>query len=143
MRANRDSVAAVVAAVAVVAVVVLGFVKTRGPSAQRLYRTDQKRIQNLSQLANELNVQYNRRDKQLPETLDDAQKTKYLDPVTGQPPVYTPKPPNKYTLCATFSTDSTKEESDPSFHFWTHSAGSKCFELNAAEPVPQAPYFYY
>lgn len=143
MRANRDSLAAVLAGVAVLAVVILAFVKTRGPSAQRLFRTDQKRIQNLSQLANEVNAQYNRREKQLPETLDDSQKTKYADPVTGQPPAYTPKPPNQYTLCATFSTDSTKDESDPSFHFWTHSPGPKCFELNAGEPVPQAPYFYY
>lgn len=49
MRVNRESMAATLAIMAFVAVVTLGFWKTRGPSAQRLIRTDEKRIRNISQ----------------------------------------------------------------------------------------------
>jgi hypothetical protein len=143
MRVNRDSIAAILAIAAFVIVVSLGFWKTHGPSAQRLIRGDEKRVQNLSQLANEINNQSNQHDKQLPERLSDAQKTKYADPVTGKPPEYTTKPPSSYMLCTTFATDSPKEELKGTFGFWTHPAGSKCFEFHAGDPVPQAPYLFY
>lgn len=143
MRVNRDSIAAALA-IAVFAIVVgLGFWKTRGPSTQRLVRADEKRVQNLSQLANEINVHYQQQNKQLPERLSDAQKTKFADPVTRKPLEYTAKPTSSYTLCATFATASPKEELKGNFEFWTHPAGAKCFEFKAAEQSPQAPYFYY
>jgi len=142
MRVNRDFAAALLAAVAVVLVVVLGFMRIHGPSVQRLVRTDQKRIQNLNQLANEINSQYNQHGKELPLDLNDSQKSKYADPVSRRAPVYTPLPSGSYTLCATFSTDNTKEERDTTFAFWAHPAGSKCFQLSAADPVPVSPYFY-
>jgi hypothetical protein len=143
MLGNRDSIAAVMATAAFLLVVILGFWKIHGPGTQRLVRTDEKRIQNVSQLANEINLLYNQHNKQLPEKLSDSQKTKFADPVTKQPLDYSPKPPSGYTICTTFSTASPKEELDGSYSFWTHPAGPKCFELNASEPVPQAPYFYY
>ena len=143
MRVNRDSIAAILAIAAFVIVVSLGFWKTHGPSAQRLIRADEKRVQNLSQLANEINNQCNQHDKQLPERLSDAQKTKYADPVTGKPLEYATKPPSSYMLCTTFATGSPKEELKGTFDFWTHPAGSKCFESPAGDPVPQAPYFFY
>ncbi len=143
MRVSRDSLAAMLATAACVIVLTLGFWKTRGPSAQRLVRADEKRVQQLSQLADEINQEYKQHDKQLPEKLSDIQKTKYADPFNGKPPEYRAKPPNAYTLCTTFSTGSPKEETDGNFTFWIHAAGSKCFEFDAAEQVPQAPYFYY
>jgi len=143
MRVDRNSIAAILATAAFVIVVSLGFWKTRGPSAQRLVRADEKRVQNLSQLANEINNYYHQHDKQLPEKLSDAQKTKFADPVTGQPLEYSAKPSKDYTLCTTFATDSPKEEGTGNFDFWIHAAGSKCFEFHAGEQIPQAPYFYY
>jgi hypothetical protein len=65
------------------------------------------------------------------------------DPVTTKPLEYTAKPSSAYTLCTTFATDSPKEERNGNFDFWIHRAGTKCFQFDAAEPVPQAPYFYY
>ena len=135
--------AAILATAAFVIVVSLGFWKTRGPSAQRLARADEKRVQNVSQLANEINNQYREHDKQLPERLSDAQKTKYADPITAKPLEYNSKPPSGYTLCTTFAADSPNEQGNRNFDFWTHPAGSKCFEFDAAEQVPQAPYFYF
>jgi hypothetical protein len=141
MRFNRDSIAALVATTAVVLVVGLGFWKTRGPSTQRLVRMDDKRIQNVSQLANEINQRY-QHDKQLPEKLSDFQKTRYADPITGKPPDYTAKPPTDYTLCTEFVTDGSKEGLIGVLGFWNHSKGPKCYEFHAADPVPPAPYYY-
>ena len=143
MRVNRDSIAAILATAAVAIVIILGFWKTHGPSTQRLLRADEKRVQNLHQLAEEINYQFKQHEKQLPEKLNDTQITKYADPVTGKPPVYTAKPPGNFALCSTFAAASSKEEGNGNFDFWTHAAGSKCFEFTAGEQVPQAPYFYY
>lgn len=141
MRFNRDSIAALVASAAVVLVVALGFWKTRGPSTQRLVRIDEKRIQNVSQLANEINQRY-QHDKQLPEKLGDFQKTRYADPITGKTPEYAVKSAADYTLCTEFVTDGSKEGLNGVLVFWNHSKGPKCFEFHATEPVPPAPYFY-
>jgi hypothetical protein len=143
MRVNRDSLAALLATTAFLLVVALGFWKTRGPSAQRLLRTDEKRIQNLSQLANEINEHYRQHDKQLPEKLSDFQKTRYADAMTRKPPEYTSKPPSDYVLCTEFVTDGSKEELIGILAFWNHPTGRKCFEFHATEPVPPAPYFYH
>jgi len=144
MRLSRDSIAAIVATAAFLLVVSLGFWRTRGPSSQRLFRADEKRVQNLYQLANEINRQYKERNQQLPEGLSDLQKTRFADPITRKPPVYSPKPPSSYTLCATFAVNSPKNDSNETFVFWTHPAGAKCFEFDAkGQMVPQAPYSYY
>jgi hypothetical protein len=145
MRINRDTLAVFLSTLAVVVVVSLGFWKTRGPSTQRLIRADEKRISSLVQLANEINEHYKSHDKQLPDSLSDSQKAKYVDPFTGQPVVYNPKPPNRYSLCATFSSSGPKDDRNRDFAFWSHPAGSKCFEFSAQEPTPAAPavYLYY
>lgn len=143
MRLSRDSLAMILATAAVVLVVALGFWKTRGPSTQRLIRADEKRIQSLSQLANEINAQYKSHDKQLPDSLSDMQRTKYVDPITAQPFVYNPKPPNRYSLCATFAASGPKDDRNRDFSFWSHPAGLKCFEFSTDDAIPQAPHFYY
>ncbi|HTZ47560.1 MAG TPA: hypothetical protein VMH20_08215 [Verrucomicrobiae bacterium] len=142
MRLSRDAVAVLLSTVAVVVVVTLGFWKTRGPSTQRLIRADEKRLQILHQLANEMNDHYKIHDKQLPDSLSDMQKAKYVDPITAQPFAYTPKPPNRYSLCATFATSGPKEDRNRDYTFWSHPAGLKCFEFNADEAVPGAPYLF-
>jgi hypothetical protein len=143
MRINRDSLAALLATAAFLTVVALGFWKTHGPSTQRLVRADEKRVRNMSQLANEINGQYRQHDKQLPERLNDSQKTRYADPVTGKPLEYSSSTPRDFVLCGTFSTSSPREQSSGMFAFWTHPSGPKCFEFSAGEVIPQAPYSYY
>jgi hypothetical protein len=143
MRANRDTLAAILAAAAVILVVVLGFWKVHGPSAQRLVRADERRLQNLSQLANEINAAYRQHDKQLPAELTELQKKRFADPITGKPPQYSAKSASVYSLCATFTVEGPKEDYSGNVSFWSHPAGTKCFELDAAEQVPPAPYFYY
>jgi hypothetical protein len=141
MPVKRDTLAALLATVAVVLVVILGFWKIHGPSTQRLFRADEKRVQNLSQLANQINNQY-RGSKELPSALSDYQKRQFADPISAQPPQYSPKPPSRYQLCATFAAASPKPEPTDDFAFWVHSSGAKCFEFDAAAAVPAAPYYY-
>lgn len=143
MRLGRDSFAALLATIVVVIVVALGFRQTRGPNTQRLLRTDAKRAQNLSQLANQVNNHYRQNGNQLPVALTDFQNKQFADPITGKPPEYKATSSNSYTLCTTFSANSPQDERSGDFLFWTHSAGHQCFEFNAAENVPPAPFFYH
>lgn len=143
MRTNRDTVAAILATAAVILVVVLGFWKVHGPSAQRLVRADEKRVQNLNQLAIEINNTYSLRGKQLPAVLTELQKRRFADPITKQPPLYTAKSGSFYALCATFTASGPEEDYAANFAFWNHPAGNKCFDLDATEQVPPAPYNYY
>ena len=143
MRANRDAVAALLATAAFVVVVSLGFWKTRGPSTQRLVRWDEKRVHNLSQLAGEIIQDYRTHDMQLPTALSSVQKGRYLDPATGRPPDYRVEPPSHFFLCTTFATEGPRESPSGNYLFWAHSGGRKCFEFDATEPVPPAPFPYY
>jgi hypothetical protein len=144
MRLTRDSLAAILATTAFAVVVVLGFYKTRGPSTQRLLRYDQKRIGNISALANEIHTQFHVSEKHPPAELTEVQKKKYQDPATNQPLEYSAKPPTQFTICTAFALPTQNdEEQKVEFAFWTHSAGHKCFEFDAAGQIPQAPYNYY
>jgi len=143
MRINRDRAAAIIATAAVTLVVVLGFWNVHGPSTQRLVRADEKQLQNLTTLANEINNTYRQHDKQLPTELTKLQKKRFADPITKQPPLYAPKSASVYSLCATFNAQGPKEDGSGNFAFWTHPAGSKCFDFDATEQVPQAPYYYF
>jgi len=141
MHISRDTLAAILATIVVILVVALGFWKVHGPSAQRLVRADEKRLQNLDQLANEINTAYRQHGSQLPSELTDLQKKRFADPLTGKAPQYTGKSANVYSLCATFAADGPNDYPG-NFSFWKHPAGTKCFDLDAAEQVPPAPSFY-
>jgi hypothetical protein len=95
----------------------------------------------MNQLANEFNREYGQHIKQLPDGLNDLQKTNYADPITKTPIEYSPETPTRYEPCTIFSTDSPNERLNGAFSFWAHTAGHKCFEFDAAEQVPQAPYY--
>ena len=142
MRLSRDSNAAALASAAFVLVVVLGFYKTRGPSEQRLLRADQKRIQNVQQLANQINMEYQRHIKQLPSELTSVQKSSFKDPLTGKALEYATKSATRYAICTTFSRAVPKDDENSAFAFWDHAAGYKCFEFDASEQVPNVPYYY-
>jgi len=144
MRFTRDSVAALLASVAILAVVVLGFYKTRGPSTQRLLRSDRKRVAMINQLANEIRMQFTNNHLLLPANLTAIQRMKYKDPATNQPLEYSPISPTRYSICTTFvlPTQGT-EEQKVEFAFWTHPAGHKCFDFDTTAPIPPVPYTYF
>jgi hypothetical protein len=136
MRVNRDSIAAIDSGFCNRSEP--GFWKTHGPSAQRLIRADVVLVALVVDLVRKL------LSSALPSQATARKiERRHAGPVTGKPPDYITKPPSSYMLCTTFATDSPKEELKGTFDFWTHPAGSKCFEFHAGDPVPQAPYFFY
>jgi hypothetical protein len=144
MKATRDSAAAILASLAILAVVVLGFYKTRGPSTQRLLRSDRKRISMIDHLANEIRIQVTDAKLPLPPSLTEVQRREYVDPATGQPLEYSATSPTRYSICATFVLPTQGDEQQKlEFAFWTHPAGRKCFDFDTHAPIPNVPYTYF
>ena len=143
MKLTRDTAAALIAVVAICIVVGLGFWKTRGPGSQRLIRADEKRIQAIGQLANQINNYYGQHNKQLPAALSEDQKLAFKDPLTGGAPEYAPSTASKFALCQDFSAPSPEDYKNAPYDFWQHPAGHKCFEFEAGGEIRQVPYFYY
>jgi hypothetical protein len=144
MRLTRDSAAALLASAAVIAVIIAGFYRTHGPSMQRLLRSDQKRVDLVGQLANEIRIQYNNAHQKLPAELTALQSVKYKDPVTGHPLEYSVKSETQYTICTTLDLPTPKDdEQKVEYAFWKHSAGHACFDFDTNAPSPPVPYTYY
>jgi hypothetical protein len=139
---TRDARVAVIASIAVVAVIVLGFAVIGSPGTQRLIRSDERTVRSLAELAQKIQEKWRASDSELPATLDRFSEKEKQDPLTHKPFVYHPKSKSAYELCATFLTDNRHLEPGEFDESWRHPKGDFCFSLDAAQPVPQAPYYY-
>jgi hypothetical protein len=145
---NRDTRAAIAATIAVVIVIILGFRVLGGPGRQRLVQSDHRTIRALAELAQQIKQSWDsssNRDtlgKVLPANLDKFPASAKQDPLTHKPFTYRPKSNNEYELCATFALDSREAQDQNPDEHWAHPKGDYCFHLDAAQPVPQAPYYY-
>ncbi len=131
MPQRRDWLLGAGAAAVVVAVLAFGFHVLGPPENQRTIGADERRVQDLRTIAQQI---YGRHT--LPPTLAELRLAHQLeDPVTHSPYEYHAKSGTGYELCATFATNST--ESDTEYPrpntFWNHSKGRQCFELDAAQ----------
>lgn len=165
---KKTAVFLTISAIVVIAVLIFGFLKIGSPAHQRDLASDNRRVNDLSSLAQEIyNVvnpplRHNQTStivRALPETLDELPQiyTKNpRDPVTGEPYEYRPLEGNKYELCATFATEAVEEKNTDYYGpriFKTHPAGRHCFTLDASkqpyettapyqsEPVPAKPIY--
>ncbi len=148
-------VAVVVAAVATV--VGIGLYLSGTPSQARALRADQQRVNQLQQISGAVENYYVTKSV-LPTTLDDLKNQhgyfeSLADPVTHEVYAYRVASSTEYELCATFQTDSTKDntmQASPAYpvpvgfgigNTWQHAVGKKCFELNvnASLVKPQPP----
>ncbi|HXW57017.1 MAG TPA: DUF5671 domain-containing protein [Candidatus Cybelea sp.] len=141
-RLGLDRSMAVVSALLVVSTVILGFRDIGAPRRQRLLRADQRRIEDLHQLASRLKLRWSSAHN-LPQRLDELAGGSLADPLTQRPYDYHPKQASQYELCANFSADSRREARGGNRSTWSHPAGLYCFELNAAfetdNPPPYLP----
>ena len=133
----------------VIAGIGAGFGVLGSPSQQRRVSLDAERIQDLNNIASQLQFQAQGSGKtksNLPEQLPEALKFD-RDPVTGEPYEYRRIDEGTYELCATFVTDSRKYAEGQSWldAQWQHPEGRYCFEIDASsaspivKPLPPVP----
>jgi hypothetical protein len=139
---NRNSFAAIAATLAVIVVVGLGFHFLGGPGTQRQVRADDARVRALAGLAQQVKESWHHSSQALPANLDHFPEPAKKDALTGKLFEYRPKSGSQYELCATFVTDNRDRDTPGSSDQWIHPRGDYCFQLDAAEPVPNAPYYY-
>lgn len=139
---NRNAWAAIIATVAVVLVLCFGFRFLGSPAQQRLVRADARDVQALAAVAQQISFVWNQSEKTLPANLDRITAVTKKSFLTGEPFVYHAKPNGAYELCATFATDNRQVPDANTADPWLHPKGDYCFQLDASQPVPAAPYYY-
>jgi hypothetical protein len=124
---------AVVLTLVVATAVVTGIVIIGSPMEERTRRLDTRRVQDLQQISQAVQV-YHGRHQRTPASLDELSKEPGLamvprDPMTGQPYRYLSVDAERYELCGTFDRDSDARTAS----FWSHGAGTQCFTLNVKQ----------
>ena len=126
-------VIAVVAAAAIIGVILLD-----SPAQERLRRLDERRVDELHQLAYGVDI-YWTREGHLPASLAELSEEERIvrdlaDPATGQPYEYRVLGDKTFELCAVFTRDSgTDGRNFPDRSFWLHGPGRQCFQLKAQD----------
>lgn len=129
-----------VAVIVVLGSVIWGFSVLGSPRTQRLYKYDNQKVNDLSNINNEISNYYSTKGV-LPENLTQL-STGYAFPVlqdmqTQKPYEYEKTGNLTYKLCAEFNFESTKEKNGSisypmygrdGFVYWNHQAGRHCFE---------------
>jgi hypothetical protein len=141
---NRNLVAGIAATIVVVAVVILGFQALGGPGTQRLVESDLRVVRALYNLATRINFKWVASNRVLPADLASFPRMEKQNPVSRTDISYRRKSDGQYELCASFAADSRSlqapDSNDPS-NFWSHLKGDYCFQFDASQQVPRAPYY--
>lgn len=124
---------AVAASVVVVAAIVAAIAVMGSPSRQRLMRLDERRVDALGNIANQLDAWRNEHGR-LPGSLAELAAAPGVrvpqDPASGRPYGYEVLGATEYRLCAQFDTD-TAAGTDPQPWLraaWAHGTGRQCFK---------------
>lgn len=115
-----------------------GFALIGSPGHQRDLRIDERRLSDLRDLEEIVRAQYRQTGK-LPESLREwlsqpGRDAPVSDPLTHQPYEYAVLAPDRFRLCATFSTDSAakrhgRRQAPPwAASEWAHGVGRTCFD---------------
>jgi hypothetical protein len=122
------------AAAAIAAGLILGFFDIGSPVHQRAIAGDERRVEDLREIASSMNGRWSESSPKsafvLPRRIDDlgpAQAAR-RDPSTARPYEYRPLSGTRYVLCAVFEA-AGESARDPG---WEHSPGRVCFQRDAA-----------
>lgn len=131
------SIIAICLAVVVIAMVIVGVSLLDSPAQERLRRLDERRVDDLRELSNELDF-YWTREGTLPGSLEELANepgvfVELFDPETGQPYEYRIVGYNTYELCAVFALDTAEEQDRFYKDVWSHGPGRQCFQLEAQD----------
>ena len=123
-----------------IAAVVGGLLLLGSPTEERMYRLDNRRVNDLKRISRGIDA-YWTQYKRLPVSLDELLQQplpnlnlstmSFRDPTTEQLYVYHTVGENTYELCAIFQRDSARKSQEQNRDFWSHGAGRQCFELVA------------
>jgi hypothetical protein len=113
------------------AAVAAGLVLVGSPAEARLQRLDDRRVDDLTGLANAIDLAWTRTGR-LPGSLDEAAAgVPPHDPDSAEPYAYREIGRGTYELCATFARPSEATPATNTRPFWTHTAGRQCFTIDA------------
>jgi len=138
---RHNRIFAGLATAAVAAGLGLGLTLTGLPARQPALARDERRLQDLAMITQEVAERWNQKDPSSPYVLpasiaDIAQGTPLAahisDPVTGQRYEYRPGDGTHYALCAVFEEPTPVEVWAPPN--WRHPRGRACFQFNATVP---------
>lgn len=127
------------AVVVVIAAIVVGFISSGSPFRVRLERLDERRVNDLQTLQNQIVSVYWQSKGTLPSKLDDLKDpiSGFLipvDPETKESYEYLRKGERSFVLCATFTTTASTATSMPQYVYdglnssWVHDTGRVCFD---------------
>jgi hypothetical protein len=130
-------VAAIGSIVVVLIAVAAGLMWIGSPAEQRLLRLDERRVQDLRQLAVGVSNRWVQRQV-LPAAAAELVDGRWLsrlpaDPSSDAPYEYRVTGPQRFELCAVFDRASRPREAGD---FWYHDAGRHCFEFDVDEGAP-------
>ena len=135
---SKNVIVALVVVVLVVAAVIVGVILLDSPAQERLRRLDERRVDDLHQLAYGVDI-YWTREGHLPASLAELSEEGRIvrdlaDPETGDPYEYRVLDDKTFELCAVFTRDSGTGGRDiPDRSFWLHGPGRQCFKLEAQD----------
>ena len=132
MPLTRGRVMAGVAIAVVAGTVIAGLIVSGSPSEARLYRFDDRRVQDLSQAAGWVNIHWVRGGS-LPSSVEQAMSGTPVpvDPATRQPYEYRVTGAKTYELCAVFDRPTLGEPWPPDQGTWRHGTGRQCLPREA------------
>jgi len=121
---RRHGLLAAIASMVVLASIVAGYSHLGSRERQRNLQADQRRLQHLGYIQNEVNAAW-KRDGTLPSSAG----ARFTDPVTRAAYGYKPGSGSKYEICATFAAPGPEWDQQ-----WPHNAGLTCFARDASKP---------
>ncbi len=143
---NVDRNFTVISTAAVLAAIVAGFWLLGSPGKQRLISLDSQRVQDLSAIASQLNIDLSPINgstpaKPLPEQLPQRINDQFKDPDTQEPYTYKRISDKAYQLCATFALASNPDQQPQNFPMgdarWQHPEGTHCYEFEKLAMQPK------
>jgi hypothetical protein len=128
---------AIAASLVMVTTIVGAIAATGTPFARRLVKLDDRRIDDLRELAQAIDGEFEKHAV-LPTGLvalssKPGNTLSLVDPDTGTPYAYLPAAGRRYRLCAVFATDTGVTGAEDVAR-WQHGKGQHCFDLEAPKP---------
>ena len=135
LTAKSRNIYCIITLLIILSSIVWGFSVLGSPRTQRLYKYDEQKVSDLTNIKYEIDSYYSLRGI-LPENLAEMAGSYYIsavDPETDRPYEYLRTSSTTYKICADFNKDS-KDQINNSFAYpyggvsWAHPAGHHCFE---------------